>query len=230
MRYMGSKNRLAKEILPIILFNRKQNQWYVEPFVGGCNLITKVDGNRIGNDIHYYLIEMFKKIQNNWNPPDYISKDTYIEIKNNKEKYPPHLVGFVGFGCSYSGKWFGGYASNSGKPRNYACESKRNILNQIDSLKEIIFTNVNYYDMIIPENSIIYCDPPYEGTTKYKDSFDHKSFWEWCRNKHGQGHKIFISEYNAPEDFECIWNKKVNNSLTKDTGSKKGIEKLWTFK
>jgi hypothetical protein len=31
-----------------------------------------------------------------------------------------------------------------------------------------------------------------------------------------------------PEDgFECIWSKEVNNSLTKDTGSKKGVEKLF---
>lgn len=35
MKYMGSKNRIAKEILPIILRDRKPNQWYVEPFVGG---------------------------------------------------------------------------------------------------------------------------------------------------------------------------------------------------
>jgi DNA adenine methylase len=39
-----------------------------------------------------------------------------------------------------------------------------------------------------------------------------------------------VSEYNAPEDFECLWSKEVNNSLTKDTGSKKGIEKLFKMK
>lgn len=35
MKYVGSKNRHAKEILPIILKDRKPDQWYVEPFVGG---------------------------------------------------------------------------------------------------------------------------------------------------------------------------------------------------
>ena len=58
MKYMGSKRRIAKEILPIILKNRKQGQYYVEPFVGGCNIIDKVDGNRIGNDINKYLIAL----------------------------------------------------------------------------------------------------------------------------------------------------------------------------
>ena len=32
MKYMGSKARFTKEILPIILKDRKPEQWYVEPF------------------------------------------------------------------------------------------------------------------------------------------------------------------------------------------------------
>ena len=32
MIYMGSKGRLAKHILPIVLEGRKPNQYYVEPF------------------------------------------------------------------------------------------------------------------------------------------------------------------------------------------------------
>ena len=39
---------------------------------------------------------------------------------------------------------------------------------------------------------------------------------------------MFISEYDMPEDrFECVWSKEISSSLTKDTGSKKGIEKLF---
>ena len=39
-----------------------------------------------------------------------------------------------------------------------------------------------------------------------------------------------MSEYNAPEDFECVWHKEITSSLTKDTGSKMGIEKLFRYK
>ena len=39
MKYMGGKRRIASDILPIILLDRKSNQWYVEPFCGGCNII-----------------------------------------------------------------------------------------------------------------------------------------------------------------------------------------------
>lgn len=63
MKYMGSKRRIAKYILPIILKDRKPGQWYVEPFAGGMNSICEVDGNRIANDYHYYLIEMWKAIE-----------------------------------------------------------------------------------------------------------------------------------------------------------------------
>lgn len=228
MKYMGSKNRHAKDMLPIILKNRQPNQWYVEPFVGGFNMIDKVDGNRIANDSNFYLIELFKAVQNGWEPPDTVTDEEYSVIKRNKDLYPPYLVGFVGFGCSYSGKWFGGYARGNdakGFPRNYALESKNNILKQ--KIDGIIMSNKNYLELEIPENSIIYCDPPYADTTKYKDDFDHEVFWNWVREKDAEGHTVFVSEYNAPDDFECVWQKTVNNTLTKETGSKQGVERLF---
>ena len=56
MKYMGSKHRIAKEIMPIMLKERGQRTW-VEPFVGGGNMIDKVQGKRIGADINHYVIE-----------------------------------------------------------------------------------------------------------------------------------------------------------------------------
>lgn len=35
MQYLGGKTRIAKEILPIILADRKEGQYFVEPFVVG---------------------------------------------------------------------------------------------------------------------------------------------------------------------------------------------------
>jgi DNA adenine methylase len=84
---MGSKNRLAKYILPIILKNKKQNQVYVEPFCGGCNSMDKVTGCvRIANDINEYLIATFKAAQSGWIPPGLITEEQYKEIQNNKDK------------------------------------------------------------------------------------------------------------------------------------------------
>jgi len=232
MKYMGSKNRHAKEILNIILKERKKEQYYVEPFCGGFNIIDKVNGNRIANDIHYYLVELFKAIQSGWQPPDFVSNEMYNEIRINKSLYKPELVGFVGFGCSYSGKWFGGYArgnDNNNNPRNYCLESKKNILAQFKGLQGIEICNKNYWELEIPNNSIIYCDPPYAGTTKYKDTFDHNKFWQWCEQKAKEGHKVFVSEYNAPENWKCVWQKEVHNTLVQNTGEKTGIEKLFIY-
>lgn len=233
MKYMGSKNRHAKDLIPIILNGRVDGQWYVEPFVGGFNMIDKVAGNRLASDTNFWLISLFQAVQSGWEPPDFISNEQYDEIRLNKGDFPPYLVGFVGFGCSYSGKFFGGYArgnTNKGLPRNYCLESKKNILNQREGIEGVIIQNKHFHDLIIPENSIVYCDPPYSGTTEYKDKFDHVLFWQWVRNKVNLGNKVFVSEYTAPEDFQCIWEKQVNNTLTKDTGSKQGVERLFVMR
>lgn len=241
MKYMGSKNKHAKSILDNILKyvsgDLSEYTW-VEPFVGGCNMIDKVGDlfdKKIGNDAHYYLIEMFKGIQSGWLPPDYVSLEDYNKFRDKAKKEikdaDSALIGFVGFGCSYSGKWFGGYArgkDNKGIDRNYCLESKKNILKQKEGILNVELSNLNYLDLNIPDKSIIYCDPPYAGTTKYKDKFNHVLFWEWCEKQVKNGSLVFVSEYSAPKDWNCIWSVDVFNSLTKDTGSKIGTEKLFT--
>ena len=87
MQYLGSKARIAKKILPIILKGRKPDQYYVEPFVGGCNSIDKVSGPRIGNDSNPYLIILWKSLQNGWIPPTTISKELYTDIRKNPNKF-----------------------------------------------------------------------------------------------------------------------------------------------
>lgn len=229
MKYMGSKARHAKELLAIILANRTEGQWYVEPFVGGANMIDKVDGNRIGADYNEYLSEMWKAVSIGWNPPDSFEESEYTNIRKNKEAYDKALVAYVGFALSYSGKWFGGWCRDGAGKRDYVTESYKNACKQFPLLRGVDFRHSSYQNLDIPNNSIIYCDPPYKDTTKYKDSFDHEPFYDWCRKKHKEGHQVFVSEYQMPEDFVCVWSKEVNSSLTKDTGSKKGVEKLFTL-
>lgn len=236
MKYMGSKNRIAKYILPIILKDRKEGQWYVEPFVGGANSIDKVEGNRIGSDINYYLIEALIMIRDMPESiPDLITEDDYQKVK--QEFKVDGITGFIGFAMSFGGKWFGGYrrdvAGTKGCIENMKTQtrrSKQNAIKQSKRLQNIKFYNLDYIDLSykIPSNSIIYCDPPYQKATKYKDKFNHEIFWEWCRIM-SDYHQVFILEYNAPDDFECIWSKEIVSSLTKDTGSKKGVEKLFIY-
>jgi DNA adenine methylase len=230
---MGGKQRIVKEILPIILKNRKPAQYYVEPFVGGFNVIDKVDGPRIANDIHYYLIELYKAVQRGWVPPTRVSRDEYYSIKYNKDKYDPWLVGFVGFGCSFAARWFEGYArkikgdDSSGFIKSG--ESCRSILKQYEGIQGVEIFNMDYTELLIPENSIIYCDPPYQGLKRYSgvSNFDHNTFWNWCRDRAGEGHNVFVSETWAPEDFVCVWEKQVSNEAIRSSKNKTRLERLF---
>ena len=63
IKYVGSKNRISKYIVPIIqkCIDENNVKTYYEPFVGGANMIDKIKcENRIGNDIHKELISMWK--------------------------------------------------------------------------------------------------------------------------------------------------------------------------
>lgn len=223
---MGSKARIAKDILPIILKDRKPGQWYVETMVGGANLIDKVECPRLAADINPYVIEALKLIRDKPESlPDSITELDYQELKDKKELNG--LTGVVGFGCSFGGKWFGGYA-RSDTGRNYMLETKKNALNQSPLLKGIMFLPLPYNCVDIPENSIIYCDPPYAGTTKYKDGFYHTAFWEWVRIKSLEGHSVFVSEYKAPEDFICVWEKELTTSFS-TSDNIKATEKLFIY-
>ena len=177
-----------------------------------------------------YLISVLQGLANGWKPPKEISEEIYKDIKTNRDDYTKETVGFVGFACSYAAKWFGGYCrgkNSKGEPRNYIMEAYRNCMKQAPKLSGISFFICDYRELVIPQKSIIYCDPPYRNTTKYRSSFDHEFFWDWCREKTSNGHNVFVSEYSAPADFECLWSKEINSSLTRETGSKKGTEKLF---
>jgi DNA adenine methylase len=57
-------------------------------------------------------------------------------------------------------------------------------------------------------------------------------FWTWVRKTTLDGNKVFVSEYNAPDDFVCVWEKQAKSSLSANgvTGkSKTSVEKLFVY-
>lgn len=228
---MGSKARISKHILPIILENLKPDQYFVELFCGGCNFTDKVNHPYvIANDINSSLIALWQALQKGWIPPKWISKDEYYDIKDNQYVFEPELVGWACFCCSYSGKPFSGFAGehipDTGVLRNYQTETYNYVLKQIEKLQSVVFTNLPYDEVVIPEGSIIYADPPYKGTTGYRVKFDHERFYSWARIQQN----LFISEYWMPEDFIEIWSGILRSSLSANGlygGSKKTVEKLF---
>ena len=151
---MGSKNKLAKELIPIIQsYITSDTKGYLEPFVGGANVIDKIDCKlKVGCDIHKELIALLKYTKDNYNElPDMITEEEYKNVKNNKSNYPDWYVGFVGFCSSFGAKYFNGYARNS-KNDNSCKWSKgaiNNLKKQAPNLKDIKFLNKSFGTLFI---------------------------------------------------------------------------------
>ena len=227
MQYMGGKARIAKHILPIILKDREEGQWYVEPFVGGGNVIKLVAGKRVGYDANPYTIQALKLIRD-WpqclprNNTEFTEAD-YHRVKQNKQCF---LHGYIGFSISFGAKFWGGWSRNN-LGSDYISQAYLHAQKQHTLLQGCHLSVKDYKELDFKKSRcIIYCDPPYQGRTGYKSAIDHNEFWQWCRDKVLQGHSVFISEYIAPNDFMCVWEKpqitKLSVVTTVDT-----IERLF---
>lgn len=230
MRYMGSKARHAKHIAPILESYLTEDCVYVEPFCGGGNMLSEVKHpNKWGNDTSFYAVKLLSAVSNGWVPPEIVDEALYKSAKDCPHLYSDALVGFLAYCCSYAGKEWGGFArgnDSKGEPRNFASEQTRNLSKQVEGLSGCIFTVGSYLDMDIPDGSVVYCDPPYTSTTGYKTKFNNDEFWLWCK-KLSETCVVLVSEYAAPDYCRVLWSKEVTSSLTKDTGSKTSVEKLF---
>lgn len=233
IRYFGGKTRTCKSISEIINKNIKDNYIkFISPFVGGAWVESLVQSNnKYLYDKHPYLIEMYKALKKGWKPPTNLSKEEYeyVRIRKNEK---PYLTGFVGFGCSFAGKWFGGYAKDKTN-RNYCLNAYNSILKKMKSLQDAHFECKDYKELK-PKDSIIYCDPPYNGFTQYDEGllgkFNTEEFWEYMR-KWSCNNLVFISEYDAPDDFTCIWQKETKLDIrNKNNKKEQRIEKLFVHK
>lgn len=243
MKYMGSKSRISKYIVPIIQETIDSNNidCYIEPFVGGANIIDKIScKEKIGSDKQECLISMYQNLDKINTLPSFVTKEHYSEVREsfnkNTSQFETYYKGYIGFLASYNGRFFdGGYAgvviTKTGVKRNYYDEAKRNLLNQIPSLQDIHWRVGDYRDLYKDvENRIFYCDIPYKGTKQYgiNKNFDYDAFWEWAREK-SEKNIVFISEENAPEDFKCIWEVPVKRTIDNNKRVKK-IEKLFIYR
>ena len=245
MKYMGSKSRIAKDIVPIIqkFIDDNDSNIYIEPFVGGANVIDKINcKHKFGFDLNKYLIALLNHVKDGKELLDDVTKDMYDAVRSNINSgiYEDWIVGNVGFLASYNGRWFdGGYAKmsyektkNGNRIRDYYREAKNNLEAQAENLKDILFISNDYRCLNINniKNAVIYCDPPYKNTKKYKNSenFDYNEFWDAMR-LWSKDNIVIVSELEAPDDFIKIWEKSVSRSIKVDN-KVKSTEKIFIHK
>lgn len=183
MRYQGGKSRIAASIALAIERERESNGRLISLFCGSCAVESKLAPHFksvICNDNHKYLVALWQALQDGYELPEVISEQAYKSIREHKDDNPA-LTGFVGFGCSFGGKFFGGYARNK-TGTNYAAQSKRSILKDFANLQDAVFTCNDYKDVVIPAGSVVYADPPYSNTTGYTSGkFNSEEFWDYMR-------------------------------------------------
>jgi DNA adenine methylase len=214
VHYTGSKANHAKEILNIVLANRQPCQAYVEPFIGGANVMVQVPadrGPRIGADLNQYMIALHRALAAGWQPPtEVLPKAKYLAMAEQPDDYPPELVAFFATGISFGSMWFSTYVADDPEMRHRL--AREACLRDAPGLVGVDLRVCSYDELEIPPESIIYCDPPYLRTEGYagatrtiavgesssKNMWRADKFWRWADARADEGHQVFVSEYRGP--------------------------------
>lgn len=240
MHYLGSKARHAKEIIAITTANRRPDQIYVEPFVGGGNVINKVPqgAGRIANDKNAGMVALLDSLGNyGWVPPETMTKAEWSKIMKQKmeklDREGKALFAFAATGPTFGSMWAGQWAKDyPGQEGTRYRQSRDAALKDAPGLAGIKFFAGSYDLLEIPEGSLVYCDPPYVGTTDYagskvvikvdeaasKNIWNAGRFWKWCdRLIDEKGCTVFVSEYKGPapgDVYGKVWTSDLRAERT----------------
>ncbi len=226
MQYMGGKARQAAHIVPIILEHATDCAHYLEPFIGGASIFSRVaphfPGKAWGSDTHPDLVLMWQAARDGWVPPTELAREEYAELRHAESSA---LRAFAGFGVSFGGKWFGGYAETRNGP-DYCGLSHRGVIKKAAGMAHARIIHEDYRDLYPHKGWLVYCDPPYAGTTGYGARFDSAEFWATMREWANAGATVLVSEYNAPDWAEQVWERQAYGSLNKSSNLRP-VEKLF---
>ncbi len=229
MRYLGGKARIGDKIADFINDKLQPGQTYWEPFCGSCWITYRIDAERtrLASDIHTELIAMWQSLQNGWIPPDVVTEEQYQEIRHSINNLP--MKAFAGFGCSFAGRYFEGYARSKDR-QNYALCAKNSLLKKLQTLYDVEFFCSDYREFNPPKGTFVYCDCPYVGTKPYRNKFITDDFWQWVRTITIRGYTVLCSEYTAPTDFCCVAEFPTKTNLRmKDGSNDVRVERLFMY-
>jgi DNA adenine methylase len=231
MRYVGGKSRIAKHLAGIILDAGRERSTYIEPFLGGAAVAAEVapsfDRSILADAVPDIAL-MWSAARDGWTPPDEVTLEEYAALRAAE---PSPLRGFVGFGCSFGGKWFGGLSK--GTKGDGAATSSRVVARQAAKLEGADVRCADYRELTpdVGPDCIIYCDPPYAGTTGYgaAGDWDAEEFWATAEAWAESGAVVLVSEYAAPAGWVPVWEKPQRRQLQGGADRLFAVERLFMW-
>lgn len=227
--YHGGKQKIGKKIAKIIYDESEDIEededfiikGYCEPFCGMLGVYQHIPElfknykpklKYKAGDTNKSVIMMWKEAKKGWKPPTHITETKFNTLKTSKDSA---LKGYAGHQYSFGGQYFQGYAPKYGK----VLKNSQTVIDKISNIGSIMdksnttFSHGGYTQYSKLKNYIIYCDPPYSNSKKHYTSnksgdmsqkFDDEKFFDWCRIM-AEDNIVFVSSYDAPEDFEEIF-------------------------
>jgi DNA adenine methylase len=215
MQYFGGKALVGARIAEACGKRRTPGSLFVDMFCGSLNVIRYVpsklplaagglvESPRLAVDACAPLITMWRAAFAGWVPPEVVTKEDYERIKQMKDPNEP-LTAFVLFGCSFGGKWCGGYAKNRPTQR-YAEHASKVVVKKAADCRGVALECCDYQEKepgCWPFGTVMYCDPPYAGTVGYAavGPFDTDAFWKWAGAHARRGVHVYVSESGSCEE------------------------------
>lgn len=226
VQYLGGKTRIAKDIAAIVNAERRGRIFW-EPFCGGLSVSVALAkaGPGIVSDAHPALISLYRGVRAGWKPPETVTEDDYRAARALPDTDPRKAL--IGFGCSFGGKWFGGYARQAGG-YDYAGGAVRSVRKGVDALAGCEIARLDFLSIAPrPMDLVIYADPPYAGTTGYAMAFDHALFWSRVQGWERAGVPVFVSEYACPVPHRVLWERVHNLQVSGGTSTAARTERLF---
>ena len=228
MQYMGGKSRLAKRITEAILADTSVRENYLEPFLGGGSVFSEISRHfktSTASDGQEDLALMWRGlIFGTFTPPMELTEEEWRELRDAE---PSALRGFAGYGCSFGGRFFEGYARNK-TGTNYAAQTARSLARDLEKIPRDRVQQVwhaDYRDFTPGVGTVVYCDPPYANTKHYAskrsqlESFDSGEFWKTMDDWADAGAHVYVSEFTAPEHWEPVWHVSRSTGLGVQSGA-----------
>ena len=197
---MGGKHRVGKKIAAVVGFYEPVH--YHEPFCGMFGVGKHVDALCVtASDVHQDLIAMLKAVRDGWEGPEYIHEPYWRELKYAVWHHA--IRAYVGFGCSFGGKFFGNPARDpkNGHGVEYFAARMRRSMAKLRPLIQGVSFDCHSYLEYKGQADLLYCDPPYADTSGYSQGgkFNPAEFWDWVE-KQSKNRVVLVSELKCPEN------------------------------